>query len=251
MYTVPQILEIANNQLCLKNLNGSKISRSNLYRILSDPFYYGMFEYPKGSGNWYKGKHQPMITYEEFKTVQKIIHRNNIKPQKKMFLLSGLIRCGECGSTIVADEKIQLRCTICKYKFSVKNTDTCPSCGTSISNMKNPQIRRYIYYGCTKRKNPHCSQRYWITEKYLEEQIISLLKKIKIPEEFHRWAIKYLSSIHQDELEKHKQIIANIKKQYTECNKKLDMLIEMKLAGEISHEEFITKTTNFKPKNRI
>ncbi len=41
-----------------------------MYRILTNPFYYGWFEYPKGSGNWFQGKHKPMITEDEFNEVQ-------------------------------------------------------------------------------------------------------------------------------------------------------------------------------------
>ena len=40
------------------------LTLSGIYRILDNPFYYGMFEYPKASGNWYQGKHYPLITQE-------------------------------------------------------------------------------------------------------------------------------------------------------------------------------------------
>jgi len=63
-YTPPKILEIATNEWGLRNRFGKKIARSTIYRIFADPFYYGKFEYPKNSGNWYQGKHEPMITEE-------------------------------------------------------------------------------------------------------------------------------------------------------------------------------------------
>ena len=38
--------------------NGKKLSLANVYLILRSHFYYGEFEYPVGSGNWYcKGPH--------------------------------------------------------------------------------------------------------------------------------------------------------------------------------------------------
>jgi len=37
------------------------LSLGNIYKILENHFYYGEFEYPKNSGNWYKGKHEPLI----------------------------------------------------------------------------------------------------------------------------------------------------------------------------------------------
>jgi len=68
------------------------------------------------------------------------------------------MRCGECGAMVTGDEKNQIICSKCKHKFSSNNKDECPKCKTAIEKMKNPTILHYIYYHCTKRKNPDCSQ---------------------------------------------------------------------------------------------
>ena len=47
-YSPPQILKIATDEWMVRNRKGGKIARSNIYRIFSDIFYYGEFEYPKG-----------------------------------------------------------------------------------------------------------------------------------------------------------------------------------------------------------
>jgi hypothetical protein len=53
--------------LNFRTANGKKhLSLGNIYKILDNPFYYGVFEYPKKSGNWYTGKHEPLITKELF-----------------------------------------------------------------------------------------------------------------------------------------------------------------------------------------
>ncbi len=49
-----------------KTKTGKFISLGNVYLILRTSFYYGSFEYPKGSGKWYQGKHTPIITKELF-----------------------------------------------------------------------------------------------------------------------------------------------------------------------------------------
>jgi hypothetical protein len=41
--------------------------------MLGSSFYYGEFEYPKGSGKWYKGNHQPMITKDLFLKVKELL----------------------------------------------------------------------------------------------------------------------------------------------------------------------------------
>ena len=51
-YTPPKIVEVANEEWGLRTKDGRKIARSTIYQIFSDTFYYGEFEYPKGSGNW-------------------------------------------------------------------------------------------------------------------------------------------------------------------------------------------------------
>jgi len=72
-YTPPQVAHIASEQWNLRNQYGRKVARSTIYRIFTDTFYYGEFEYPKGSGNWYKGKHKAMITYAEYDRIQELL----------------------------------------------------------------------------------------------------------------------------------------------------------------------------------
>lgn len=101
-----KILDIVNNEWMMKNQFGRKVARNTLYRILSNPFYYGKFEYPKHSGNWYQGKHKPMITKKEYDKLQIILGRKDkARPQKNEFPFTGMIRCGECGAMITAEKK--------------------------------------------------------------------------------------------------------------------------------------------------
>ena len=76
-YNVKQALNIATEEYGLLNRKGEKINPNSIYQILRNPFYYGKFEYPKGSGNWYKGKYEPMITKKEFDKVQTLISNHS------------------------------------------------------------------------------------------------------------------------------------------------------------------------------
>jgi DNA invertase Pin-like site-specific DNA recombinase len=51
---------------------GAQLSLSQIYRILTNPFYYGYFKYPE-DGPLYKGLHQPIITKELFDMVRERI----------------------------------------------------------------------------------------------------------------------------------------------------------------------------------
>lgn len=53
-----------------------------------------------------------MITQEEYERVQILLGRKG-KPRIKRhnFAFTGLIRCGECGAMVTADEKNQIICS--------------------------------------------------------------------------------------------------------------------------------------------
>ena len=245
-YPVSRILELADDW-GLRTRKGRRRSKSTVYRILTNPFYAGLFEYPKGSGNWYQGKHEPMITQEEYNRVQILLGRKgNPRPRKNNFPFRCLIKCGECGSTIIADPKNQIICSKCKFKFSFNNRDTCPRCNTRIEEMKNPTILRYVYYRCSKRGDPNCSQKS-VEIKELERQIDGLLAQIQISEAFKNWALKYLKEEAEREKMDYDEILASQKRAYTNCLKKLDNLFQLKISplnvdgSLISDEEYAKK----------
>lgn len=208
-WTAPRVHEIAVNQWGLK-----KLARSGFYRVLYNPFYYGWFEWPQGSGNWHKGKHEPMITREEYDRMQALLGRGSKpKPEEHSFAYTGMIRCGECGCMVTAEHKTKRN--------------------------KNGNVHRYIYYHCTKRKGP-CKQK-CIEVKELDKQIEGTLSRVKPPEDFHEWAMKWLQNENGREAADRNAILANQQQNYEACVKKLDALIDMRASGEISEEEFARK----------
>ncbi|MBI2635893.1 recombinase family protein [Candidatus Peregrinibacteria bacterium] len=64
------LLKWLNTEANFKTRGDKRITLSGVYRILNNPFYYGMFEYPKGGGNWYQGTHEPLISQQLFDDVQ-------------------------------------------------------------------------------------------------------------------------------------------------------------------------------------
>jgi DNA invertase Pin-like site-specific DNA recombinase len=132
------------------------VSLGNIYRILENHFYYGVFEYPKESGNWYQGKHQPLITKELYDLVQVQLKGNELKTrQDKEFAFTKIMTCGLCGSGISADAK---------YK-----------------KHKNGIIKTHVYYGCTKARDQHCPCGY-INEDDLIVQLQKLIDTVDLNE---------------------------------------------------------------------
>ena len=129
------------------------LALSNIYRTLQNPFYYGTFEYPRGSGNWYEAKHEPIIDKALFEKVQEQLKRDNIVRQTREFAFTKLMTCGLCGSGISAEEKYKL--------------------------LKDGTSAKYIYYGCGRSKDRHCKNPY-LREEDLVEQLIKLMDKIDL-----------------------------------------------------------------------
>jgi site-specific DNA recombinase len=219
-YLPSQVIGKATKELGLTNRFNRSVGRATIYQILRNPFYYGYYEYPKGSGNWIKGKHEPMITKVEYDRIQKLLAKNeNPKPETKVFSFTGLIRCGECGAMITAEDKVK--------------------------NQKNGNVHNYTYYSCTKRKKEDCSQK-TVEVKKLEEQIVDYIKTITIPEEFIKFAIDVIENDVESDHKKNKEFIETHKKELENLSKKSDGLLELKLKGLISEDDFIVKRSEYK-----
>lgn len=139
-----------------KTRTGKRLSLANLYIILRNPFYYGEFEYPVGSGEWYQGKHEPIITKDLFDRAQANLRDQYIpKTESKEFAFTKLIKCGVCGSGITADEKFK--------------------------KLRDGGVNRHVYYRCTKVKDTDCANPA-VNEPTLIEELTALLDTVDVDE---------------------------------------------------------------------
>jgi DNA invertase Pin-like site-specific DNA recombinase len=237
LHTPPKILEMANTEWGFRTrptrrMGGKPLARSAIYQIFTKPFYYGRFEYPSRSGQWYQGKHEPMITEAEYDRVQTLLGRKGRpRPQSRHeFPFTGLIRCGECGRMVTADERHQVICSNCKFKFAYRNRDACPRCETPIEKMANPLFLHYTYYHCSKSRRPLCPQR-GVTGKEMENQINERLAWITISKKFKDWAVKHLHVLHEKEKSLQDDIIKTQRKAHQECLEAIDGLLNLKTSS--------------------
>ncbi len=245
LYSPPQILKIANEDWGVKTVKrkrsgGNPLSRSFIYNFFTDPFYYGEYEWLDTNRVkvWHKGKHEPMITKEEYDRVQILLgKKGRPRPQIYTFAYTGLMRCGGCGASVTADEKWQMICSNCKFKFSSNNKANCPDCNLKIEEMKNPKILHYIYYKCTKRKDPNCTERS-VEVGGLEEQITKYLLEIGIPETFRKWALEHLNKENDQEIDDRTTVYKSLQTAYNEAQKGSDELTKMRYKQLIDDEEF-------------
>lgn len=131
------------------------LTLSGVYRILDNRFYFGLFEFPRKSDNWYQGQHKPLITQELWEKAQAQLTRDNIVRENKEFAFTKLFTCGYCGSGISAEEK---------YK-----------------PLKDGTSAHYIYYGCTRAVDRNCKNKY-IREEELIEELLKVIDEVNINE---------------------------------------------------------------------
>lgn len=130
------------------------IPLSMIYRMLGNTFYYGEFEYPKSSGNWYKGNHQPIITKDLFLKVQEQL-KVPVKSKwgAKEFPYKKFLKYYSCGSSIVGEEKLK------------KRVD-----GT---------VSRFVYYHCSRQVKYDCPERF-AKESDIADSLIELCESLKL-----------------------------------------------------------------------
>ena len=223
---------------------GKPIQLSHIYRILTDPFYAGYFyaNNPNtGEREFHKGAHVPMITMEQFDLIQAKLGRKG-KPRPRtsnFFPFTGRMECGECGSMITAEEKYQIICDVCKHKFASGKKDACPKCGTRIVDMKNPTLLHYLYYHCTKRKNPKCTQRS-ITVDDLETLLDRELAKFNVSDGFVQWALEELAVENEETIKGHNAIITSQQERYKVVVARLQNLAKLYTSPENANNELLT-----------
>lgn len=131
---------------------GKTVPVSSILAMLINPFYYGEFQYPEGLGNpWYKGAHKPLVSKELWDEIQQTRGVNKGVWGSKQFAFRGLLKCGQCGAEVTAQEKIKL----------LKKTGT---------------HKRFVYYNCTRKVDPNCKEKY-INEDLLCELLEPLIEK--------------------------------------------------------------------------
>lgn len=171
-YTVPALWRQASEGMHLTTpqygkIGGKILSKNTLYNVFRSHFYRGWFVL---NGELHPGSHPAMVTDEQFWRVQELLGRKGLpRPQKHrdFAFTGGLIRCGECGSSITAEQHRKV-------------------------NKTNGRVHEWTYYRCTKKKpRVLCSQSF-VEVKELEHQIDQFLTSITMPGEVMEWALDIL-----------------------------------------------------------
>ena len=125
------------NDLGLTGYRDGLLSISNYQYLLKNPFYHGLIRY---SGEFYEGKHEPIISKKLFEDVQEVMTRKS-KPKTKelkTYAYRGLLHCGECGC------------------FMTTETQKCTSPLSSDTNLVSYIVRRRQFLSKLHRRHFQC-----------------------------------------------------------------------------------------------
>ena len=206
-YTVDELRKLATASGLVNKRAKRPLSYSNVHRILTNPFYLGLFVY---KGEISQGSHPPIINKELFNKVQEIL-RFRSRPsynKKHYFVFRGVIRCAECGCQITAEEQ-----------------------------------KGHHYYHCSKKRDPCPQSSVFLREENLAQQFKEAIAKVALNDKEFNWMISELKrerALFAAE-KVHNRISGEMKTQ--EVDDQLKRLLDMSLKGIITNEEYKEKKT--------
>lgn len=202
-HTILTITKFA-KQIGLRAVNkGTLISKSQIYRVLTNSFYYGEFEW---NGEVIKGLHEPLISRSLFDAVYDVLKKNGqgrVKTFKHEFAFTGLVRCGCCGSAFTAEVKKE----------------------------------RYKYYHCARSKS-ECSGRQNFSEEKIEQMLKDSLKAIQLNDKISNWLKESLKESTANIVAEQEKILSTIVAEENRLQQKRARAYDDRLEGIITVTQY-------------
>ena len=192
-----------------KRIGGRHLTEGAVHHILRNPFYAGLVVW---EGQTHSGAHTPLVTVEEFERVQDILS-GRAKPviQKRSFPFTGLIRCGECGFMVTAEER------------------------------SNRYGSAYSYYHCTKRRPDYRCRQPFVPAGHIQTMIENEIGRLALPERYERWAdAERQSAVSRRDQERSLRTKAT-EGELEEVERMLSTLLMLRTRETIDDAEFITE----------
>ena len=190
-----------------KRRGGSLVSLSAIYKMLTNPFYAGIIQ---GQGKTFAGKHQTLVSIVEYDRVQEMLGRPHQPRAKTLeFAFTGLIRCGECGFAVTAEEKTQRH------------------------------GHRYTYYHCTRRRLDYDCHQPCIQLPELEQQMVEFLQEITIPDAVYQFGLARLerAARHGQDTDAAKR--HSLEQTAASLEKELDNLTKLRIRDLLTDAEYV------------
>lgn len=189
--------------------------RSSVHNILKDRAYIGEIEF---RGQWYPGKHEPLIDRASWDRVRGIMDRC-VYHAHAMTYAGELITCSHCGHPITGERK-------------TKQSSTGE--------------RSYVYYRCARYNKPgHPRDR--IPEAEFDRQMLELFGRMKVVDpKVAEWLRAVLRSQSKDQQAETLAQHHELTRQQTLLMKQQGRLVDMRINEELDQETFAAKQTELR-----
>ncbi|MDZ4229289.1 MAG: zinc ribbon domain-containing protein, partial [Patescibacteria group bacterium] len=111
---------------------------------------------------------------------------------------------------------------------------TCANCGCRVTG--EVKKGKYTYWHCTN-YHGNCKREY-IPEKNLDDQIISLLKDMTIPDDKLEMLVTELKKSHEDKVAYHSSIMSGLQNEYNRIESHIETMYEDHLEKRITNDQY-------------
>lgn len=188
------------------------VSVAIIYALLRNPFYAGKVKWGE---RLFDGEHPPMVTWEEFERVQRMIrkhHRDAGTPIHHDFLFHGLVHC-HCGRALVGERHAKHGHAWTYYKCSRKKPGT---------------------YRCPERPIP---------EPDLIEAVAKVLDQVVIDPTIQEWAFEAVAWWADGEPSPEK-LVGRAKTQLAAAERELATVTDFAVGGHLTKAEYAVRREN-------
>ena len=182
----------------LRHVRGTYISKTNLHKMLTNPFYIGRFVW---GGQTYQGTHPSLITPELYVQAQSILNgHNRPKYGKQDIAFRGMLTCAHDDCAVTGEIK----------------------------------KGRYVYYHCTGFRGKCALPRF--REQEISERLGHVLKDVQIPAEVVQSIGASLQQAQKQMRDKSVQERARLERELATLHSRMDTAYIDKLDGKISED---------------
>ena len=202
-YTLDAIKDFLNVKGFRSRLN-NVMGKAAVQTMLKNPIHCGLMQV---NGELYEGSFKPLISKELFDTCQQVMKdRGKVKRKRNHdFPFVGWLKCAHCDCAITCQRQ-----------------------------------KGHHYYHCTKKKGP-CPSKHYLREEKILEQTKKIVKKLSLPDD---WTDNVLNKLNKEEFVQksdHRAAVQLLKSEKKEIEKKLEELLDLRLDGTISNDEYLGK----------
>ncbi len=172
-----------------KSRTKKPVGRKSIEHMLKNPIYYGLI---KRQGVTAQANFPPIISKKVFDDVQEIMAQHSRyadRSRKHLYPLSTMVRCAECGSML---------------------------CG---------QIKKgHLYYGCSRRKDRKCKEKY-IRSEDVEKDVIKYLANAQLPPKLKKTLDAYFEHYAKERIGQEEKERKSIKRELVKVQQQIHNLV--------------------------